>query len=341
MKRISNNSDNSQLAKAINQIIDEQAGLGAGNVYVVMTTSESLYTEYFAKNNKQYADGSWMIQPTILAANALTVSNRNDVVIFSANGTSNKVASMLTVSNSRVHFYGLDPNGRKIGSRCLISNSGAGAATDTAMVKITGTGCSFHNISFKNNWTVAENLASVCDWGANTYFENCDIENLGSAHLTNALAASLIYGGDEGIFKNCTIGQNTLLVTSTAGQQILIQNRGSSATKATRAIFEKCRIQSYTSDTTHVFVRAGANTIDRDITFEECTFSNVLAPTSAVTLAVAIMTAATVGGEIHVSFPRVFGTTNLATSAVGNTGVYVVSPVLAAAASDCVGVQAS
>jgi hypothetical protein len=338
---IAQTAGNVQLANAINQLIDELQGINVGNIYLVLTSTEPLYTELYKKYNKQYADGSWMIQPTILAANACTVTNRNDVVIFSANGTSNKVASMLTVSNNRVHFYGLDPNGRKIGSRCLLSNSGAGAATDTSMVKITVTGCSFHNISFKNNWTHANNLSAVCDWGIQTYFENCDIENLGSAHLTNENAASLILGGNECIYKNTTIGQDTLLITSTGGQQILIQNRGTSATKATRSRFENCRIQSYTSDTTHVFVRAGANSIDRDIAFKDCEFVNALSPTSAVTLAVAMATHASVGGSINVSFPQIFGASNLATAAVGNTGVYVVSPVLAAAASDCVGVQAS
>jgi hypothetical protein len=282
-----------------------------------------------------------MIQPTVAAAYAKAVTNRNDVIFISANGTSNKVTSILPIAKNRVHFVGLDPNNRKIGSRSMISNSGAGAATDTDMVKITGTGCSFHNLSFKNNWTVAENLSSVCDWGVQTYFENCDIESLGSAHLSNANAASLMLGGNECIYKNCTIGQDTLLVTSTGGQQLLIQNRGTSATKSTRGYFENCRFQSYTSDTTHVFVRAGANAIDRDVTFNSCEFSNILAATSAATLAVAMATASTVGGEIHVEFPRIFGATNLATSAVGATGVYVVSPVLAAAASDCVGVQAS
>jgi hypothetical protein len=149
----------------------------------------------------------------------------------------------------------------------------------------------------------------------------------------------LILGGNECIYKNCTIGEDTLLTTSTAGQQLLIQNRGTTATKSTRSRFDNCRFQSYTSDTTHVFVRAGANSIDRDITFEDCEFANVLGATSAVTLAVAVATDASVGGSINIGYPRVFGATNVATSAVGNTGVYLVAPVNAA--SDAGMVQAS
>jgi pectin methylesterase-like acyl-CoA thioesterase len=200
------------------------------------------------------------------------------------------------------------------------------------MVYVTSasTGCSFRNITMKNNWTVAQNLYGLKAWGINTYFENCDIENLGSAHLTNAVSASLSLGGNENIFKNSTIGQNTLLTTSTAGQQILIENRGTTATKATRNIFENCRVQSYTSDTTHVFVRAGANSIDRDCHFDNCTFANTIGATSAVTLAVAFATDAAVGGGILVSYPKAFGVTNIATVAVGNTGMLLAAPVNAA-----------
>jgi len=324
------------LEKVLKEIVANLGIVTTGNIYLVATSAtEPNYSEY-AKQNVVYADGSEMIQSTVAAAYAETLTNRNDVIFVSANGTSNKVASMLTVANNRVHFVGLDPNGRKIGSRAMISNSGTGAATDTAMIKVTGTGCSFHNISFKNNWTVAENLSSVCDWGIQTYWENCDIESLGSAHLTNELAASLILGGNECIYKNCTIGQDTLLVTSTAGQQILIQNRGSSGLKSTRSRFDECRFQSYTNDTTHVFVRAGAYSIDRDCTFEDCEFVNTVNATSAVTLAVAFMCPATVGGAINIGYPRIFGATNVATAAVGNTAMLLVAPVNSA--SDATGV---
>ena len=313
-----------------------------GRIFIVANSSDYADYKYSYLQDifKTDPEGQVRFFTDLATAYAATQSNNNDVIVLD-NHTSHKVTSMLTVSNSRVHFMGFDGGGRKIGARTLISNTGTGAATDVAMVYVTGTGCSFRNISFKNNWTVAQNLYSVKDWGIQTYFENCDVENLGSAHLTNASAASLNLGGNECIYKNCTIGQDTLLVTSTAGQQILISNRGSSSTKSTRSRFEDCRIQSYTSDTTHVFVRAGANAIDRSVTFDDCEFDNNLTATSAATLAVAAATDASVAGELHFSYPKIYGASNLATAAVGNTSVYVVSAVLGAAASDCVAVQAS
>jgi hypothetical protein len=307
-----------------------QLGFGlVGNIYLVMTSATEPNYNVWVEQNKKYDDGSEMIQSTIEAAYAETLTNRNDVIFISSNGTSNKLAAMLTVANNRVHFVGLDPNPRKIGARSLISNTGTGAATDTAMVKVTGTGCSFHNLSLKNNWTAAENLSCVCDWGIQTYWENCDIENLGATDLANELSADLILGGNEIIYNNCTIGQDTSLETSTAGQEILIQNRGSSATKATRDRFDNCRIQCYTSDTTHVFVRAGAVSIDRNITFEDCEFANVIGATSAATLAMAFTTSTTVGGGINIGYPRIFGATNVATSGA-STGILLVAPVNAA-----------
>jgi len=335
---------NRELEKALGELFSyiSDHALTTGNTYVVLpSATEPNYVDLFAKYQKVYSDGTEMIQATAQAAFDCTVTNRNDVIFLSANGTSNKVTEMLLVDHNRVHFIGLDPVNRKIGARSLLSNTGAGAATDVAMVKVTGTGCSFRNISFKNNWTVTENVSSVLDWGIQTYWENCDIEALGSAHLTNNAAASLKLGGNECIYKNCTIGQDTLLVTSTGGQQLLVTNRGSASTKSTRCRFENCLFQSYTSDTTHVFARFAATSVDRYISFDNCEFVNTVIGTSAVTLAVAIATDAGVAGSVNVAFPKVFGASNLATSAVGATGVFVASPVMAAAASDCVAVQSS
>ena len=320
---------NFELEKVLRALAVEKGISAAGNVYLVATSATEPNYNELVKQNTTYADGSEMIQATVEAALAECLTNRNDVIFLSANGTSNKVAAMLDVSINRVHFVGLDFNGRKIGSRSMISNTGAGAATDVAMIKVTGTGCSFHNLSLKNNWTVAENLSAVKDWGIQTYWENCDIENLGATDLANELSADLILGGNECIYKNCTIGQDTLLETSTAGQEILIQNRGTSATKATRDRFDNCRIQCYTSDSTHVFVRAGATSIDRDITFEDCEFVNTVNATSAATLAMAFTTNAAVGGAINIGYPRIFGATNVATSGA-NTAILLAAPVNAA-----------
>lgn len=129
---------NYELEKALRMLAAQMGIATVGNIYVVATVTDPNYQTFLA-NQKTFADGSAMVQPTIAGAYAASVTNRNDVIFVSANGTSNKVTEMLLVDKNRTHFVGLDPVGRKIGARSLISNTGAGAATDVSMVKITGT----------------------------------------------------------------------------------------------------------------------------------------------------------------------------------------------------------
>lgn len=248
-------NQNSTWGNAVFSMLGAQLGT-FGNVFVVVNPNDTAELQYQMLQDLITPDtnGLRRLYSSIADAYAAVQDGNNDVILLAA-GTSNKVTSMLTVAKNKVHFFGMDGGGRKIGSRCLISNTGTGATTDVAMVRVTGRGCSFHNIKFSNNWTVAENLFAVQDRSNNAYFENCDIEAIGSAHLTNANAASLNLSAGESIYKNCTIGQDTLLVTSTGGQQVLIDRLTGAGQAATRCMFEDCNFQAYSSDTTHVFVR--------------------------------------------------------------------------------------
>ena len=302
-----------------------------GDIFVVVNPSDSSLPNYTKlqevfNQNPLNAVRVFTSATGLADAYAATTSGNNDVIVLDS-GTSQKVASMLTVSKNKVHFIGFDGGGRKIGARSLISNTGAGAATDVAMVQITGTGCTFRNIKFSNNWTVAQNLSAVLDYGTHTYFENCDIENLGSAHLTNAAAASLIVSSDEAIYKNCTIGQDTLLVTSTAGQACLV-TKGTSAQAMTRNLFTNCLFQTYTSDTSHVFVRVlVATSVDRYSVFDDCVFANSgSAVGSGVTLAAGVASVVAMQGYLLFRNPAFLNTTKVAVSTT-NAGVFVIGPV--------------
>lgn len=268
-------------------------------------------------------------------------TNNNDVICLDAH-TSHKVSAMLTVAKNRVHFIGFDGGGRISNQRVLISNTGAGAATDVSMIKITGTGCSFRNIAFKNNWTVAQNLSAVLDYGSNSLFKNCSLQNLGSAHLTNANCAPLILAAGDSEYHQCNIGADTLQSTVVAGQVILIK-KGTSSQAATRCLFKECLIRAYTNKTTHAFVRTAAEgDIDRDVTFKDCDFVNFLTVNNGALMAVAVVSSATSdGGNTYYSGCRVFGTTDFATAAVGNVGVIVCGGTTPTAGSDGVAVQAT
>ncbi len=261
-------------------------------------------------------------------------TNNNDVICLAAH-TSHKVSSMLTISKNRVHFLGFNPGGRIEDQRTLISNTGAVAATDTAMIKNTGIGNTFKNIKFVNNWTVAQNIYCFDGQGSQSAFENCTFQNLGSAHLTNNAAASFRLNEDTSFFKHCTFGQDTLAVTSTGGQQMLIATAGVHA--ATRCTLEDCVWEAYTTDTTHVFIRVNATgDIDRFIRLVRPAFINFNfdASNGGAQMAVCIASPNTVvSGGFLVENPSILFATKLATNAVGNGGVYVSINTNATAAS--------
>lgn len=293
-----------------------------GKVFIVAVSTDPAYnklSEIFDVD----PDGEVRLFGDLASAYAATVTDRNDVILLDAK-TSHKVTSMLTVAKNRVHFFGMDSGGRVSNQRTLISNTGAGAATDVSMIKVTGTGCTFRNIAFKNNWTVAQNLSAVLEYGNNGLYKNCSFQNLGSAHLTNANSAPLILAAGDTEFHECNIGADTLQSTAASGQVLLIK-KGTSGQAATRCLFNKCLFRAYTSQTTHVFVRTAAEgDIDRDIVFKDCDFVNFFTVNNGVKMAVAVASSATSdGGNTYYSGCVAFGVTHFATVAVGNVGVLV------------------
>ena len=296
-----------------------------GRIFVV-SNGTSDYADYTYQALSQIftpAEGVVRFYTDLATAVANVTSNNNDVILLDAH-TSHKVTSMLTVSANRVHFFGMDGSGRIEDQRCLISNNIAGAATDTAMVKVTGTGVTFRNIKFANNFTVANNLYCVDDQGTQGLFENCSFQNLGSAHLTNNACASLRLSSDTTFYKHCTIGQSELKITSTGGQQMLVAI--ASSVPARNITMEDCQFKSYTSDTTHVAIRVNANgDIDRSIRLVNPAFLNFNydASNGGAQLATAIATpSGLISGGILVEAPRMLFITKLAVS-TANKGVYV------------------
>lgn len=289
-----------------------------GKIRVVFNSSdtdEGNY-QYFQDLMTPDNEGAVRFYTSLSDAVAACEDNNNDVILLDSN-TSHKVTEMLTVSQRKVHFIGMSgTNSRLTNQRCMISNTGAGAATDTAMIKVTGYGCTFKNIAFKNNWTVTENLYCVdVNGGDYNTFENCTFHNLGSAHLTNNAAAALaLNGASDSEFINCTIGHDTSKVSSTGGQVCLI------AGATDRTTFTDCMFRAYTSDTTHVFVNVTAEGSNILNLFRNCAFVNYV--NQGCTLAVAMKTAAATNGDTVLD-SRCFasGVTDFASNAVGNTNM--------------------
>lgn len=309
-----------------------------GRIFVVFNSSDASKEAYDTLSNvaKTDPDGKVRFFTSLSDAYDAAESNNNDVICLDAQ-TSHKVSSMLTISKNRVHFIGFDGGGWRVeNQRVLISNTGAGAATDTAMIKVTGTGVTFRNIAFKNNWTVAQNLYCVDDQSSNGYFENCTFHNLGSAHLTNANSAALRLSSQDTTYVRCQIGADTLKHTSTGGQELLIKTQ---TTAATRVKFYDCYFRTYTNDTTRVFIRVAANgAVDRSVTFVRPIFDNFNwdASNGGALLAVAVATpSGFVSGGLNLFdiMCNGKGCTDIATAAVGNDGVWITGNVPTAGTS--------
>lgn len=300
-----------------------------GRVFVVFNSTDNASTSYQQMSRLMESfDGKVRFFTSLSDANDATETNNNDVILLDSGATSHKVASMLTISNSKVHIVGMDLSGRLTNQRTLISNTSTGVAADVSMVKITGSGATFRNISFKNNWTVAQNLyavhASSCSY---PFFKNCTFHNLGSAHLTNANAAPLCIDGASDVeLENCTIGTDTLKMTASGGQVLLITGA------TTRVTLRDCLIRLWTSQTNYTMVNIVGNGNNVLQLFRNCALIN--RTHLGVSCAVAAKSDATTAGNI------VFDTTtfcagcdDFATAAVGNTGMFIAAVVPTAGTS--------
>lgn len=300
-----------------------------GRIFIVKNSSDAADPNYVTLDEvfKTDTNGQVRVFTSLSDAYNATTTNNNDVILLDAH-TSHKVTSMLTVSKNKVHFVGMEGTDRLTNQRAMISNSGTGAATDVAMIKVTGSGVTFRNISFKNNWTVAQNLYSVWLLGAsNSYFQNCTIQNLGSAHLTNASAAMLaIDGSEDSEFVKCTIGADTVLVTAVANHVCLITGA------VTRTTFRDCMFRNFTNKTTGVMVAIVGNGVNNLQLFRNCAFLNRV--NGGATAAVAVSADGTTAGDVVFDVNTfAAGVTDFATAAVGNTGMFIASPVPTAGTS--------
>ena len=302
-----------------------------GKIFFVSESADSWTSDFLAEFPNDET-GVPRVYTSVAAAYAATVSGRNDVIVLDSN-TSHTLTSMLTVSNNRVHFVASDWLAgvkRTQDQRCRIQLGVTTAATDVAAVKVTGNGCTFHGIKFINSNTKTESVQTFLDESSNGLLvEHCSIHALGSAQLTATGGSALRLAGDGSTYRNCQIGADTVLNT-VANQVVNIATANSSY--ARRVIFEDCYFYTYSSASTHVFVRTQAATdVDRYVTFKRCTFNN-FAVGGGTALAVGVASNVT-SGYIVLDSSNFYNCTKISTAVVGNSNVLMVGTVPTAATS--------
>lgn len=97
------------LRKNVSRISDLQGGhaalgLGIGNVYWVIKTTETHYAQFLEDHLFEYSDGSASVQTSIQAALDATVECRNDYVMVMPSDSDYDLTAALTLSKKGVHL---------------------------------------------------------------------------------------------------------------------------------------------------------------------------------------------------------------------------------------------
>lgn len=243
----------------------------------------STFGNYFfvdAVNGSDGNTGRSMTQAyqTIAQAYSQTVTNNDDVICIRGTATDNVLTSMLTVSNNRVHFVGLDGAWRPYGQGPKISMTATTGATNVSTIKNTGTRNTFTNIKFTNNSTVAQSLYTVQESGQYSQYTNCEFYL--STNLGTSGASELACNADSATFSHCNFGSLADALTSGATVRacVLLTNGIVSGgySPATRdTLFEDCLFWRNAEATTNTFVyTSGADDVERMLLFRRCGFVN-------------------------------------------------------------------
>lgn len=266
---------------------------------------------------------------TIAKALDVVTTNKNDVVVLSANGT-HILTEMLTVDKSRVHFIGLDCANRMYGQGAKIHLGVTTSATDIGTVLNTGVRNSFRNIKFSNANTVTGGIYCFVDGGEYTYMEGCEIYKETSLDITGA--AELVANGDSSAYVNCTIGSlaNAIAVADIIRPNVLVTKGIAGTAKVCRdTVFKNCMFWKKAGHINNRFVYgANATDVERMLLFDGCLFFSQKLSAAVPAQCVAFGAEQTAGYCLIRNCDSI-GNTKLSTT----TGVYITGPVPAYATS--------
>lgn len=194
---------------------------------------------------------------------------KNDTVIWIPSGeaaaaTSDDQSTGAVWAKDLCHLIGMSMN--RYGQRCRITQT-SGATSVTPLLQVTGSGCYFANFQAFLGGDVT-NLVCVENTGNYNVFENIHFAGMGSADIAGAAGATSlkVNGGTECVWKNCTIGLDTIERDGDSKGELWFDGG------ASRMIFEDCRIITYLSaDNQSVTIEDGT-AIDRTIMFKDCLF---------------------------------------------------------------------
>ena len=206
---------------------------------------------------------------TLSAAYDACTSNNNDVIYIDGDSTVAET-EMIDWTKNRITVIGVGGCGH-YGQAAKVSIGVTTAATDIALLKVTGVRNTFVGIKFISNNTVAEGLYTVAEGGEYTTYVNCEFYK--STDLDDAGASEFLHNGDSTAFYSCTFGSSAN-ETGNIRANVLF-SATLSGKKCRDTYFENCIFWSKADDTDKVMLYgANATDIERMCLLKDCTFYN-------------------------------------------------------------------
>jgi hypothetical protein len=264
-------------------------------------------------------DGTSLEGPlaTLAAAHTLATAGANDVVYMIASSdtaanTTDYLSTTLLWSKDMVHLVGIN-SGQLYSPRSRVANlSTATAASVSPLVTWSSDASLCEGVQFFFGLASASAIGNVLVSGSRNVFRRCHFAGIGDATMDVSTNYSLKVTGSENLFEECVIGLDTIQRTAASAE--LLFDSG-----ATRNVFRRCRIVTY-GTANHLFLKVPSNGIDRDNTFEDCTFINMPTGISAgttMTQGFSITGGGSPDGAIILKNCMFTGVTNVETSASG------------------------
>lgn len=266
---------------------------------------------------------------TLAGAYNLCLAGNNDIVVLVGDGATDataRVSAAFTWAKAATHLIGVCPP-TLYSQRARIAPKTTDAAF-TPFFTISASGCVFQNVQIYAGFTtgVATALAVVVT-GSRNVFDNCHLVGMSdAASAQSAGSRSLqLSGAQECLFTDCVIGDDTIARTQ-ANASIEF------AAAATRNVFRRCRVPIFGSSAAVLgILGTGANCVDRDNTFEDCTFINQIKSTSTQMTVFGSFTSASPGGMIIFKDCAMIGATKFGdANMLANS--FINMPVVSAAA---------
>lgn len=270
---------------------------------------------------------------TLKRAHDLCIDGNNDVVHLIGNGQTSGTAYLteqLVWSKNACHLVGIcSPTKNSQRARIAIASGTTGFSP---MVKVTGQGCMFSNISAYHGYATAETQICWLESGQRNYYENVHFAGMGdtggisgdqtgsaSLHIDGGVAAGTS-GLGENTFVGCTIGLDTI-ARSVANANLKL----SGATP--RNVFKDCNFPAFADNAAVLFVKASAaSDLDKETIFDRCRFINCIKST-ATTMTAGFSVHASVGGLILMDQCVSVGATDIETNGAPSNNIFIIGPV--------------